>query len=469
MSQQVYNNVLLFSGFYRTIIQIIILFFLWNVLFPVKNRKRVLLLFGILLLINIGAESVVEHSWYRYVVSAALILIYVFWNEKKEWEKSVFLMLLFYNNHAMSFLMADCIFQYFTYMFPFGVEQIDADFMSKFYFRAAIGQIVLLVIYSLFMAGFYLIFRKIGKDIEKINIADMLFLSVMNIVGIIFTYMIVDLSVVKLEHEVYMLFENSREMVWRIPVMVILLEIGEYIGIYIWKKYRRLLQESQKIHVREEQLKQMKQRFEEADTFYGDIRKIRHEMKNHMMNIKGLVATEKYDAVEDYIQRLDTTIQKLDYKYSTGNALCDVIINDKYKMAERMNIPMDVYFSYVEDDSVSVFDMGIILNNILDNAIEACGRVEKEKRFIHLKLKRKEPFLLIEVENSFDGILIWDKTTNLPSTNKLQNDTVKELLPEHGLGLKNVKELAEQYLGGIQIETEGNTFRIIVMLQQNMK
>lgn len=466
MSQQLYNNIMFFSGFYRTIIQIIILFLLWSVIFPAKNRKRVFLLFGALLAINIGAEFVVEHSWFRYIVSAAVILIYVVWNENKAWEKSVFLMFLFYNYHAMSFLMADCVYEYFLYLYPLEPEQIDADVMDKLYLRTGAGQILLLLIYTLCMAAFLLIFRKIGKNIVKMNLADMLFLSVINIVGIIFTYMIVDLLVVKLEQEVYMLFENSPEMLWKIPVMVILLEIGEYTGIFIWKRYRRLLLERQKIHVKEEQLKQMRQRFEEADTFYGDIRKIRHEMKNHMTNIKGLVATEKYDAVEDYIQRLDNTIQKLDYKYSTGNALCDVIINDKYKMAERLDIPMDVCFSYVEDDSIPVFDLGIILNNLLDNAIEACERVEKENRFIHLKLKRKEPFLLIEVENSFDGILIWDKAANLPITDKLQNTVTREIFPEHGLGLKNVKELAEQYLGGIRIEAEEKTFRIIVMLQQ---
>lgn len=46
----------------------------------------------------------------------------------------------------------------------------------------------------------------------------------------------------------------------------------------------------------------MKQRLEEAENFYGSIRRVRHEMKNHMTNIKGLVASEKYDEVENYIE-----------------------------------------------------------------------------------------------------------------------------------------------------------------------
>jgi hypothetical protein len=48
-----------------------------------------------------------------------------------------------------------------------------------------------------------------------------------------------------------------------------------------------------------------------------------------MTNIKGLIATEKYNEVDSYIEKLDDTIQGLDFKYSTGNPVCDVIINDK--------------------------------------------------------------------------------------------------------------------------------------------
>ena len=81
-----------------------------------------------------------------------------------------------------------------------------------------------------------------------------------------------------------------------------------------------------------QQVKAMKQRLEEAENFYGSIRRVRHEMKNHMTNIKGLVASEKYDEVESYIEKLDETIQTMDYKFNTGNAVTDVIINeDVYK------------------------------------------------------------------------------------------------------------------------------------------
>lgn len=41
-----------------------------------------------------------------------------------------------------------------------------------------------------------------------------------------------------------------------------------------------------------------------------------------------------------------------------------------------------------------------------------------------------------------------------------------EVLMEHGVGLKNVKDVAERYLGYLDIRTEADVFRVTVMLQQ---
>lgn len=185
-------------------------------------------------------------------------------------------------------------------------------------------------------------------------------------------------------------------------------------------------------------MKAMKRRLEEAESFYGGIRKIRHEMKGHMANIKGLVAGERYGEVESYIEKLDETIQELDYKFSTGNAVTDVIINDKYRQAVKSGTIFRVKFEYRNTDTISAFDMGIVLNNLLDNALEACEKLEQTKRHISLTLKRKNNFLLVEVENSFDGKLQWKDGEEVPAT--IKHSELPDILMEHGVGLKNVKD-----------------------------
>ena len=172
---------------------------------------------------------------------------------------------------------------------------------------------------------------------------------------------------------------------------MVLIYVGEISAIYIYQNYKKLQKERQKHFVEEQLVKAMKQRLEEAENFYGSIRRVRHEMKNHMTNIKGLVASEKYDEVENYIEKLDETIQTMDYKFNTGNAVTDVIINDKYQKAENAGISFQVKFNLGETDTISAFDIGIILNNLLDNAIEACEKLEQEQRYICLLYTSPSP------------------------------------------------------------------------------
>lgn len=78
--------------------------------------------------------------------------------------------------------------------------------------------------------------------------------------------------------------------------------------------------------------------------------------------------------------------------------------------------------------------------------------------------KEKNHFLLIEVENSFDGKVIWEDGGIVPMTTK-QSD-LPDILMEHGIGLKNVKNVADHYLGDMDIKIKNDVFKVTVMLQQ---
>ena len=181
-----------------------------------------------------------------------------------------------------------------------------------------------------------------------------------------------------------------------------------------------------------------------------------------MANIQGLAGAGQYGEIEDYVRRMDETMQELEYKYVTGNPVTDVIINDKCRRAEKAGIQFDADFRY--GGEIPVFDLGIILNNLLDNAIEACEKLEQGKGFIRLMLKRKKQFLLLEVENSFDGAVPIRKGSLFPATTK--QNVLPDIVTEHGIGLENVRDVAGRYFGGVNIKVKRDVFHVTVMLQQ---
>lgn len=339
----------------------------------------------------------------------------------------------------------------------------NAECLQNMYTYLLFIFVAFAVLYVLLLALMEVILQKKAIPVHDMSWYDVCFLSVLNIVGGIFVNVIVKIHLVKLENDVFDLFRAKEELLWKFPLIAVLLFLGELAAITIYQKYRELQREKETYFIEQQQIKAMKTRLEEAENFYGSIRKIRHEMKNHMTNIKGLAAKEQYEEIDRYIEKLDATIEELDYRYTTGNAVTDVIINDKYKKAVKEKITFDVKFDYRNSDIVSVFDMGMILNNLLDNAIEACQKIEREKRYIRLSLKRKDHFLLITVENSFDGIL-QQAEDGLPQTAK--DTELPEILMEHGVGLRNVKEIAERYFGAVNIEAKESRFKVTVMLQK---
>lgn len=283
-------------------------------------------------------------------------------------------------------------------------------------------------------------------------------------VGCLFIQMILEITNVKVEQEVFSLFTQRRDWLLKAPLMGLLLYAGELSAIGLWQRLKLLQEERQQHFVREQQAEAIQKRLREAETFYENIRRVRHEMRNHMANIRGLAASRSYEEMERYMERLDETMKAVGGPYLTGSAVIDVILNDRHRRATGSGISFRAEFSWKETDTIPVFDAGIILSNLLDNALEACERLEGRERYVRLSLLRKEQFLLILVENSFDGQVVREKGSGRLKSSRPAVSAGGT--GEHGIGLENVRRIAERYLGGMEIRTEEKVFLVTVMLQQ---
>ena len=398
----------------------------------------------------------------RYGVSTFAIMGYAGIRYKKQIGKAVFVLLAFYNLHCLGYLIASSIYEKAMSIMMKSIDFLQDSFLQKMNQCMAVGVFCLTFSYSVLLAIMTFILYRMMKDVTIMAWQDVILLSILNLVGSMITKIIVGLLTVKIDDELFILFDEKPDLLWKMPLVAVLIFAGESVLIYFWQRYRFLLAERQKHFVEEQQVKAMKMRLEEAENFYGSIRKVRHEMKNHMANIKGLAGAGEYGEIEDYVRRMDETMQELEYKYVTGNVVTDVIINDKCRRAEKAGIRFDADFRY--GGEIPVFDMGIILNNLLDNAIEACEKLETGKGFVRLSLKRKKQFLILYVENSFDGAVPVSKGSPLPPTTK--QSILPGIITDHGIGLENVRDVAERYFGGVNIKVKGDVFHVTVMLQQ---
>lgn len=462
MSQTAFEIVGNVSELWKIAAQVILFIILWAAVIGEKKNQWDGIAAGLFLLINTGIWFLPCAPQVRYAASAVFITGYSGICYKKQIGKAVFLMLAFYHFHCLSFLIANSIYMQMTNVWMKNYNGLAEGYEQQMYYSMSVGISFTVLFYTALFAAMAFIFRKLVKGMDIMTWQDVILLSVLNLVGSMIAGIVNSLVIVRIDTSTFILFDEKPDLLWKIPMIAVLIFAGEATLIYFWKRYRGLLSESQKHFVEEQQVKAMKKRLEEAENFYGSIRKVRHEMKNHLANIKGLAETRQYGEIEEYIQRMDASMQALEYKYATGNAVTDVIINDKWRRAEKSGIRFEADFRY--DGDIPVFDVGIILDNLLDNAIEACEKLEPGKGFIRLDLKQKKQFLLLTVENRFDGNMLMREGNSLPQTTK--QSARPEMVTEHGIGLKNVRDIAERYYGGLKIKTNKDMFHITVMLQQ---
>ncbi len=416
MSQPAFEIVNSILDIWKIAIQAIMFLVLWAAAFREKKSKRDGIAAVLFILANIGIGFLPCAAWVRYGVSAFVIMGYAGICYKKQIGKAVFVMPAFYNLHCPSYLMASSIYQKIINVMMKNLDIMQGSYQQEINRCMVVGMSCLVFAYSVLFVAMVLILYRLMKDVTIMAWQDVILLSILNFVGSMIANVVNGLLIVRINTDAFVLFDEKPDLLWKIPMIALCIFAGEAALIYFWQRYRILLAERQKHFVEEQQVKAMRERLEEAENFYGSIRKVRHEMKNHMANIKGMTEAGEYGEIEEYVHRMDVTMQELEYKYVTGNAVTDVIINDKCRRAEKAGIRFDADFRY--GGEIPVFDMGIILNNLLDNAIEACEKLEPGKGFIRLTLKRKKQFLLLNVENSFDGAVPISKGSSLPPTTK---------------------------------------------------
>ena len=321
MSQPAFEMINGILDIWKIAIQAVMFLVLWAAAFREKKSKRDGIAAVLFILANIGIGFLPCAGWVRYGVSALAVMGYAGICYKKQIGKAIFVMLAFYNFHCLSYLMASSIYEKIINIMMKSLDMMQGSYQQEMNRCIVVGMSCLVFAYSVLFVAMVLILYRLMKGVTIMAWQDVILLSILNFVGSMITRIISGLITVKIEEEFFILFDKKPDLLWEVPMIAVLIFIGEAALIYFWQQYRILLAERQKHFIEEQQVKAMKKRLEEAENFYGSIRKVRHEMKNHMANIKGLAGAGEYGEIEDYVRRMDETMQELEYKYVTGNAV----------------------------------------------------------------------------------------------------------------------------------------------------
>ena len=190
----------------------------------------------------------------------------------------------------------------------------------------------------------------------------------------------------------------------------------------------------------------------QAESNY-EIKKFKHDFKNISIGVESLIAQGDYARASEMIQNFRNAIDasSLNIKYTTGSEILDALLTDKQSIATQYNTTIQ-FDGCLPKNILSPTDLCIIFGNTIDNAIEACQKIDsQEPKEITIDCNSCGNVLFISIQNPIaEPVQIRD--------NHIQ--TTKKDKTVHGFGLPSLYSVVKKCDGEVKLECTSNKFTI---------
>ncbi len=183
-----------------------------------------------------------------------------------------------------------------------------------------------------------------------------------------------------------------------IYICVLLVFIGLWILIDAmldtWEAEHQILisqLEEQEKHALQTKVKILEERYQEM----LKSRKVVHDMKNHILALKNYDQEQNWPGLHEYLNELSDDMLEYNFHVWTGNHMLDMILNQKGKGCTESKIQLCRLIQ--KSFRHSLLQTGEIISlfgNLLDNALEACEKINDKERWIKIKIKKKKSIVI---------------------------------------------------------------------------
>ena len=201
-----------------------------------------------------------------------------------------------------------------------------------------------------------------------------------------------------------------------------------------------------------DRIKQQSEMLEEAyaqlESLNGALRAQRHDFRNHLQVIGGLLEMGESDEAAKYIDRVYGSVGALSAQLRTASPAVNAMLRVKTAEAQKRGVAMDVIVrSAWEGMPAQGWEMCRVLGNLIDNAMDALKDTPSPRVTVTLGEERRA--LIFSVENNGPEI-------PMEIREKIFQPGFTTKGGERGQGLAIVREIIAGYGGELTLESDEN-------------
>lgn len=427
--------------FFSSTLEMLFAFLMMNVFFEKKYSSKIptiiafLLSSGILLALQeTGQNGTIKSYIQTLLIFCVTFLLY---DGKKR------LKAFFFVAYTL-FIALSRLLSYFAFSFVIDTAINNIPYLSKESFFYRILSIELPNIFMFLIIFFMGIFTKSKNKAVTLRYWLLLFIVPLTTLGTLTVY------------QYYIeLLSPGEEINAYIIISTIGLIVINFLVFFLFSKLQNQLDLQRNQIIINTQMRLEKQSFKKLEESYNRTREIRHDMKNHILSLKGIAESGDKAQLLDYLEKMTDALEEATYISVSKNSAVDAIINEKMLTAQKNNISTHFDVAPLNFENVPSMDICTILSNALDNAIEACVKIDAPAdRYINVKIS-VDNGIFISVVNPSDEAP--KKRAGIIISNKKDSEN-------HGLGLKSIKRTVDKNKGDMLIKYENNVFTLITEL-----
>ncbi len=192
--------------------------------------------------------------------------------------------------------------------------------------------------------------------------------------------------------------------------------------------------------------------YDALSTQINEVRAVRHDTHHFVGVMTQLFREKRYEELGHFLSAYAEMSETEPLPVFCENVVANSILGYYALKAKACGIPFHCVCAIPKRISVKDSDLCVVLGNALENALEACEKLDKSAvLLIAVEARAANGQLLIKIENSYNDLLIQKDGCYLSSKNS----------SAHGLGLRSIQMVVDTCGGFLKTEHSGTTFTLM--------